>query len=515
MNSIVFLDVIYIFFALATTTLLLIYRKKLNFHITSIVPIVGLSIVQVLYGVIMFLEWYGISSSFEKYEDIVGTLIPMFWMFVLYALFQYVSNSDLRESEARMQSVIKATQAGLWDWNFENNKLNVNSRWFEMIGYNENEFDSITFQTWKDLLHPDDFTTASQIIETHINTQSDLYECDVRMKHKNGEWIWVHTRGSVVEYNSSGRPIRMAGTHIDISEKKKIELELEEYRINLEELVKARTLQLAMANDELNLINNDVNIKNEFINAQNEELQNVIADLNETQLQLLRVEKMASLGILTAGVAHEINNPLNFIKGGCVELEYELKNETFSEPDKISVLLNYINTGVDRISAIVQSLNKFSRTNDGSASECDLVEIIENCLVMLNGLINNRIEIKKDYAVTSSVIVGNSSDLHQVMLSVLTNAIQAIANQGTITINIAGDAKYIVTKISDNGCGITEKNMPHLIDPFYTTKDPGDGVGLGLSLTYSIIKSHNGTMEFESEPGIGTTVKIVLPINQG
>ncbi len=512
MSSIVYLDVIYIVFAFATTVLLLLGRKRINLHVTSLVPLVGLSLMQTTYGIITFLEWDGISTSFEKFEDLSGALIPMFWVLVLYVLIQYINNSDLRVNEERLQLAIKGTQAGLWDWSVQTGEFIVNDRWVEIIGYTQKELQPITIQTWLDHINPDDQENSRRLIEQHIAMQSDHYECDVRMRHKDGHWVWIHDRGGVVERDDEGRAIRMTGTHIDVTEKKQIELELEQHRINLEGLVQERTDELECAIEELKAINEDVYEKNLTINEQNQELQTALYNLKEAQTQLLQAEKMASLGILTAGVAHEINNPLNFIRGGCIGLENQLKSGRICDAERVEVLLESINTGVDRVSSIVKSLNQFSGAKDNNEQNCDIVAIIENCLIMLQSRLNDRIAIIKEYDQDKLILLGNSSDLHQAIIHILHNAVQSIADKGIIRVRVQRKHNHIVLEIRDSGCGIEGKHLAHVTDPFYTTKSPGEGVGLGLSLTYSIIRAHNGRIEFESEPNVGTTVRISLPI---
>ena len=243
------------------------------------------------------------------------------------------------------------------------------------------------------------------------------------MRHKDGHWVWIHDRGGVVERDDEGRAIRMTGTHIDVTEKKQIELELEQHRINLEGLVQERTDELECAIEELKAINEDVYEKNLMINEQNQELQTALHNLKEAQTQLLQAEKMASLGILTAGVAHEINNPLNFIRGGYIGLQNQLKSGRIYDEEKVSILLESINAGVERVSSIVKSLNQFSGAKDNNDKECDITAIIENCLIMLQSRLNDRITIVKEYEQDKLILLGNSSDLHQAVINILHNAV--------------------------------------------------------------------------------------------
>jgi PAS domain S-box-containing protein len=312
---------------------------------------------------------------------------------------------------------------------------------------------------------------------------------------------WKHRRldGSLFDVSISINPVQLGEKQYvqavlrDITMRKKNEEELDIYRNALEALVKERTSELQDAN---------------------EELQYALQDLKETQQKLIQSEKMASLGVLTSGVAHEINNPLNFIQGGYFGLNHLLQGETLENGERIQKLLDGIKTGVDRTSAIVKSLNKFSRSNDSVDEDCVLKSIIEDTLVILHNQTKDRIEITKNCKEEKVVVKGNEGRLHQAFLNILQNAVQAIEGEGKIEIGSKSDDTHISVEISDNGSGIPEELLPQISDPFFTTKDPGKGTGLGLSITYSIIEDHEGTIEFESEVGKGTTVKISLPINK-
>jgi signal transduction histidine kinase len=281
-----------------------------------------------------------------------------------------------------------------------------------------------------------------------------------------------------------------------------IEKYSKEQAVQFEEIIQLNE-ELSQANDNLEAINNELQVKNVS-------LQKTIQELKETQAQLSQSEKMASLGILTAGVAHEINNPLNYIMGGYVGLEkYFTINDVQNE--KVKILLSSIKTGIDRASGIVKGLNQFSRNTDDFNEECDLNVILENCLIMLTNLTKDRIEIIRNFPSEPLNIIGNVGKLHQVFINILTNAIQSIKNKGSITISLSQKINFAIIQITDTGCGISEENLSKITDPFFTTKEPGQGTGLGLSISYVIIQEHKGSIEFQSGIGKGTMVTIALP----
>ncbi len=275
---------------------------------------------------------------------------------------------------------------------------------------------------------------------------------------------------------------------------------------NLESIVKTRTADLEMANEELIT-------KNEIINNKNIEINIALNELKETQSQLLQKEKMASLGILTAGVAHEINNPLNYIMGAYIGLGTYFEDHGSKEQEKTELLLNSINIGVERIADIVQGLNQFSRNNECMDEPCDIHTILDNCFAILNNRIKYKAIVERDYTQHPIVIKGNVGKMHEVFLNIITNAIQAIGEKGKITATTSIEGNKAKILITDDGIGIEKDNLSLITDPFFTTNPPGEGTGLGLSITYSIIKEHKGSIEFESELKKGTTVRITLPIN--
>ncbi|MFY0687186.1 MAG: tetratricopeptide repeat protein [Cyclobacteriaceae bacterium] len=250
---------------------------------------------------------------------------------------------------------------------------------------------------------------------------------------------------------------------------------------------------------------------NKKLTLSNRELNQTLENLKQTQSKLVQSEKMASLGTLTAGVSHEINNPLNFVQGAYDGLsEYFDKNKS-TEFENTEALLDIIKTGIERISKIVKGLNQFSRTNENMNEACDIHSILDNCLTILHDKHKNRVDIIKEFSTDDLLVMGNVGKLHQVFLNILSNAIQAIPNDGKIILKTRIKQKYALVEILDNGVGISQDNIKQITDPFYTTKPPGEGTGLGLSISNSIILDHGGALKFESEEKFGTKVIVELP----
>ena len=272
---------------------------------------------------------------------------------------------------------------------------------------------------------------------------------------------------------------------------------LEEHKNELENKVLERTKELNQKNQELEVTNKELSL--------------VVKELSEAQNQLIHSEKMASLGILTAGVAHEINNPLNFILGGYTGLKNYFEATNNIANDEINFFLNSINVGVVRASKIIDGLNQFNRSTDSFEESCDIHKILDDCLIMLDISIKDRIELRKNYTSSNVTIDGNLGKLHQVFLNILNNSIQAIENKGEILVETKHVDSLVEIRITDTGYGVSKQDISKILNPFYTTKQPGEGTGLGLSITFSIIKDHRGSLEFESEENEYTKVIVKLP----
>lgn len=288
------------------------------------------------------------------------------------------------------------------------------------------------------------------------------------------------------------------------------ESELEKRRINQQAIVVVLSLALGLSAMIIIFYRTKSRDKKRIEN-QRDDLSKTLDDLKRTQKMLIQSEKMASLGVLSAGIAHEINNPLNYIQGGADELNRIIRERSDEELESISTL---ISSGVHRISGITRSLGRYSHQGTGLNENCRLHDILENCVMLLESKLKDRIRVHRQYATNIPPFKCSSGAMHQVFINLLANAEQAIEEEGEIVITTEYNNNMLKISIADNGIGIDKEHFSKLSDPFFTTKPPGEGTGLGLYITYDIVKAHNGNVSFESELGIGTEFVITFPVKE-
>lgn len=335
------------------------------------------------------------------------------------------------------------------------------------------------------------------------------------------------------------------------------------YSINMlkqeKEMSQARELAISLENERLireqnALLESKVEERTSELRSSNESLQSTLQHLKETQSQLVEAEKMASLGQLTAGVAHEINNPINFVTSNVAPLKRDIKmvwetldyveeiavEETLSLAEKrariksfkdeldidylkteVEFLLKGMHDGAYRTAEIVKSLRIFSRVDEDTVKFADLNEGLESTMVILSSLMREGIEVDKKYGDLPKVEC-HAGKLNQVFLNILTNAVYAINKKfdskpgGKLQIEtgIHADSNYIYIRITDNGIGIPDDVREKIFEPFFTTKDVGEGTGLGMSIAYNTVAKHHGKILVDSVVGRGTTFTLLIPIEQ-
>lgn len=406
---------------------------------------------------------------------------------------------------------------------------NINNSAIELFGFSDRDE---AIENYAKTYDGESLQTFHLIFQALVN-QKHFYEYESIRKTKDGRTLyvilkWLVLPGYVHDYSK----VLLAIT--DITKIKEIEKELTRHRDHLEEIVKERTQEILRLNEELRNSNDELVMKTE-------ELEQTLRILEDAQRQLVHQEKMASLGMLTAGIAHEINNPINFISSShqamvsLIEELWQSYNYFKSLAQKhsqsqqhiphissdeelyssLKVLLSSIEKGIERTTGIIRSLKAFARSDSEAKVETSIPDAVADVLAMLRGSYFGRIEVIQQYDNSLPKIRCGSNQLHQVFMNLISNAIDAIPEEGKIIIsaNHSRNAELITIRVKDTGKGMTQEVMEKIFDPFFTTKEVGKGTGLGLYITYNVVKALNGTIEVNSVPGEGTEFTVEIPIS--
>ncbi|HCU92821.1 MAG TPA: hypothetical protein DHU96_08805, partial [Actinobacteria bacterium] len=355
------------------------------------------------------------------------------------------------------------------------------------------------------------------------------FEVEFYRKDGTRQWVLLNIRPVL---NEQGEILYVDGIIQDIAERKRAEMALQALNEELEQRVEVRTGELEQANHELRQLTSG--------------LESALTELKSAQSRILQQEKMASIGQLAAGVAHEINNPMGFIISNLNSLrKYTEKIATFMdlqagavevlltrsggkditdnlEKQKNVLKLDFIMEdlgqlikesleGAERVKTIVQNLKSFSRLDESEFKIAEINEGIENTINMVWNEIKYKAVLKKEYGNIPQIYC-NLGQLNQVFMNLLVNAAQSIETQGEFGVKTSSDDENVSITISDTGSGIPAENLSRIFEPFFTTKEVGQGTGLGLSIAYDIVKKHYGEFHVQSEVGKGTTFTINLPI---
>jgi len=258
-----------------------------------------------------------------------------------------------------------------------------------------------------------------------------------------------------------------------------------------------------------------------------EELGRTNQKLRETQAHLIHSEKMAGLGQLVAGIAHEINNPLAFVINNIFIVEEtlgklaaegaegsDLPVEASAKVAKMQARVSDAHAGATRVKELVSKLRTFSRLDEGTVKTINIHESIESVLLFLRHKMEGRIEVERRYG-DVEMVTCLAGELNQVLMNIVANAIDAIEGPGRITLVTGQQNGDFVIRVRDTGKGIPEEIRNRIFEPFFTTKPIGQGTGLGLAISYGIIKAHQGSMEFSTKTGEGTEFTLKIPVAMG
>jgi PAS domain S-box-containing protein len=438
-----------------------------------------------------------IFGSIVSPTGMVGTegmaRVGMLWLFNATigstALFLSAFLSDARSamkslaaSENRLALALAGADDAVWDWDAVNNTIVFGERWAAMLGFTMEEIGP-HHTAFLRLVHPDDRGRVLNALNAHLNAETSVYESEYRMRNKAGQWQWILDRARISARDDEGRPLRWTGTHKDISELKRAHEELERAHSELEERVEQRTAALAEANETLRL---------EMVARE------------EAEAALRRADRLASMGTLAAGIAHEINNPV-----GAILVAAELAEAEPTAPQRVRDSLRLIAREAKRCGQIVQSVLKFARQGTLEKHPCDLNATVRRALELVGSYARDR-NVALDAALFPDLplVMISEPEVEQIVVNLVQNAIQAQASTVRVT-TAAGDGCVRLT-VRDDGVGLDGVDLGRVFDPFYTTRASDGGTGLGLSIAHGLVEDHGGTIELSSLPTGGAIVVVEL-----
>lgn len=383
------------------------------------------------------------------------------------------SEQALKTSERRLSLALEGAGLGLWDWNIQTGLIVYNRQWAEMLGYAPGNLRGHV-SDWEQMIHPDDKERVLVALSEHLDGKSPRYESEHRLRTGDGKWKWILDRGKVIEWDEAGRPLRAAGTHLDISVRK----------------------------------------------AADEEKQRLEA-------QLLQAQKMEAVGQLAGGVAHDFNNILTAILGYAELAQVHLQQDR-ARVARVAENLEQIMCAADSAASLTRQLLVFSRFDESSPQVVDLNRVLSGLKEMFRRLIPESIRLRFELGEGVSNVRADSALLEQLIVNLVVNARDALhaQNHGEVvvrTCNVdlsaieaagvegASAGRHAALTVQDNGCGMDAETQQRIFEPFFTTKPAGNGTGLGLAMAYGLVRRWGGFIGVESEPGSGTTFSVCLP----
>ena len=365
-----------------------------------------------------------------------------------------------KNNEEQLKLVVGTTFDGFWDWKIREDYEYMSPRFWQILGFKENEKKHHSSE-WQSLMFEEDLKKTMKNLELHVESKGQHpFRQQVRLRHKKGKTVWVIRQGRVVEWDDLGEPVRMIGTHTDITALKEMQKELE-------------------AEKEAGF----------------------------------RAARLAELGEMAGGIAHEINNPLAILSGHAGLLLKCAKKDNIPK-SIVEKSANAITVTVERISIIVQGLRNFARDGkDDDFEEFAADEWVSEVLALCKDRCARLgIKIVISDEIKKSVLWGQRVQLSQVLINILNNAFDAIndSEEKWVQLEFKDRVKYVDIIIKDSGPGIPQEVRSKMMKPFFTTKKMGHGTGIGLSMCKNIIEKHHGRF-FLDEKQNHTTFVIRLP----
>jgi PAS domain S-box-containing protein len=429
----------------------------------------------------------------NKYQEIIGVILVFSDI-----TEKYLQNQLLRESEERLKLALYGTKAGIWDWHIRSGDVVYNQQWAEMLGYDLRELEPLSIKTRERLIHPEDLIRSDELLDKHFKGLSESYECEIRMKHKAGHWIWVLNKGKTVAKDKNGNPTRLTGTQIEISAFKNAESELQTKIIENQALA-------------------DVYM------ARNEELMRNLAVTQKVNKELREAKRLAEendrlkSGFL-ANMSHEIRTPMNGIIGfSSMLMDPEIP------ADKRKYYAKIIVDSGKQLLTIVNDILDISRIETGKVALLfeelkvnDLMSILYAFFEPQTSRKNLVLQTIKSLNNTQSKINTDKTRLRQILTNLLNNAVK-FTNEGSISFGYTLTGDYMQFFVEDTGIGIPEDLQEKIFEPFsqaeQETSNQYEGTGLGLSISHKLVDLLGGKIWVESEVGKGSKFYFTVPYN--
>jgi PAS domain S-box-containing protein len=365
---------------------------------------------------------------------------------------------ELEKQKQRLSNVIEGTRAGTWEWNVQTGETRFNEIWANLFGYSLEELDSINLDTWTDLIHPTDIIKSEKILEEYFSGKSKEYQAEYRMKHKNGTWVWILSRGKIFTWTPEGKPLMMFGTLVDISNLK-----------NQEEEIRSTNQKLESANEEL--------------------------------------KSFASVA------SHDIKEPLRMISSFLQLLE---KRYITQLDEKGLQYIHYAVNGAKRLTSLIENMMEYSKVGfeESKQGPVDLNSVVEEVIQLNKHVITGKnAELKVD---DLPIVLGIKTPLKSVFLNLIINALKYQKENNSPKIHIYAKTlgRHCQITIEDNGIGIGKEYYDRIFKLFGRLHriDEYSGAGIGLAICKKVIDQHQGKIWVESEPGQGTKFNIILTI---
>ena len=398
--------------------------------------------------------------------------------------------SKFKRTEAYSEGLLRSMLDGLAVLDLEGKIIDVNDTFLRILRVKKENIEGVPFVQW----------LTSMVGQTEVERLSAMFGqlvtgvlvgiIEVVITAEDGTEVALSVAPSVVR-DARGKPIMIFVVVRDISERKQMERQIQE------------------KNEQLDAQNEELRVAEEELRASNEELKAANEELREAQEQLIRSEKLAAIGQLAGGVGHELRNPLGAIKNAAYYVKGKVaQSELAQKEPRVMEFLNIVDDEINSSNKIINDLLGFSRVGKPSVSPTRMKKVIEDALSRI--IIPEDIELVRRLDADLTEIRVDSDQIQQVLVNIMTNAVQAMPEGGKLTISTKENGEFLEVEIADTGSGMPQEVKDKVFEPLFTTR--AKGIGLGLAVCKSIVDRHEGHIEVSSKVGKGTTFNIKVPL---